>query len=284
MIPFTTRAHEGDRNHCVFSATALPPDEPAHWYLIDLAAQPDGLKTLYRVDPDPLYALPYIGTPYHAAAMQGPALIKPVSKQAEAWLQQMLDESQAMALYGDQLTMSDVSSHLATLSQVEGPYGRQLFRYASPRGLGSLGPSLTNTQSRRLLGPLQAMRARIDGQHWCLIRQSPCSADVTLAPLMLTTDNLQHVARARQRSLADALAASYQLERRTVQAWFDQFIQLGAPSEQALVEASRILARQALNTPIPKTQLQTITHQQDTWPQRLDALAALADKPEEGTS
>lgn len=273
-----------EKDNSAFVIPTALPSHPAHWYLIDVAAQPDTLKTLYCVDPDPEFALPYIGSRFHDVALHGPVLIRPLSVQAQAWLKQMGSQGQAIALYGDGLATVDVSNHLATLNQADGPYGLQQFRYASPWVIGSIGLSLTDAQRLSLLGPLHAMHGQSDGKIWSLTRECLPSTGETTVPFRLTIDNLQNHARLRRQVLAESLAEFHDRDPALIKTWFDQLQALGAPSEQALVEATHLLVRQALGEPLGGGQMNHLQQHHENWPARLDAIATLTTHAEEGSS
>lgn len=267
-----------------FVLTTTAPEQPADWYLVDLAAQPDALKTLYSIESTPDYALLYLGTPYRDVAIHGPLLIKPTAPPLHQWLQTWVTQGRSLALHGGDCTLKELNAHFINLTHVDGPYGPQRFRYASAFTLGSIGSSLTADQRLHLLGPLQALHGEYDGKYWSLQRQRSDQPGTIASPFTLSPDNLKQHARERRRILAESLAGAYNLDASVTATWFEQLQRLGAPSEQALVEASRILARQALDAPMTEPQLTIIEQSHTHWPERLDTLLALTDPQEEGTS
>ncbi|MDX1802241.1 MAG: DUF4123 domain-containing protein [Marinobacter sp.] len=264
--------------------TPAPTERLADWYLVDLAAQPDALKTLYSIESAPDYALLYMGTSYQDVALQGPLLVKPTAPPLHQWLQTWATQGRSLALHDGGCTLQELGAHFVNLTHVHGPYGPQRFRYASAFAIGSIGPSLTANQRLRLLGPLQALHGEYDGRYWSLKRQRPDQPGMTASPFTLTPDNLKHHARERRRMLAESLARSYSLDTSVTATWFEQLQRLGAPSEQALVEASHILARQALVAPMTDAQIANIEQSTQNWPERLDTLMAITEQHEEGTS
>lgn len=268
-----------------FRTQDIAPEFTASFYLVDQAKEPEALKRLFELDPQPVYDLPYLYSGDRDAAFAGPLLIEPDTDTARTWLQQWTLEGRALALAGTGLQLQDVRDHLVTLTRIRTPHGEALFRYADPLSLASVGASLTACQRLRILGPLSGIHGYCGGRHWALARAeaagSAMAGELFQKPLELSRENFDVVEAFRQDLLASALAENTAgLEPQMVKGWFRQLRALGAPSEQGLMEAASLLIRAGRSDLLQAGELARLRAAGELWSDRLEALAAL-ETPQE---
>ena len=272
----TSFCHHANAFHTNFLHT------DACYYLIDQAKHSDVLQLLFKHDPAPVYDLPYIHSQYREQAFDGPLVIKPTNIQSKKWLHNWLKEAKALALQGPLLTLEEIRDHLLSLNTVRTPYGDSFFRYSDTTTLASLGASLTHHQRLRILGPLTAIHGCYAGTHWALSNDNPLAypaktAEQHLLPLELTRQNLASVEVYRRNLLAESLADNHDLAAQTVSGWFQQLIELGAPNEQGLVEAARLIVSRGFTSALSDTDIAILCKPgpRSCWSETLDALATL---------
>lgn len=262
--------------------TELPTDTPCG-YLVDLARFPEALRLLFELDPVPVYDLPWIYTQSQEEAYAGPILIIPERDACSEWLRASYQEGKALALYGSNLSLDSISQHLVTLNKVMTPYGESLFRYADSASLGTLGASLTALQRQQVLGPLAALHGCYNDTFWALQSCSDgnqATLPEATGPLSLGRDNLAAVEAHRKDLLIRAFADSSKRPEPIIRHWCQQLEELGAPSEQGLVEGMEVLIQAGFRQPLTATELTTARTSSDVWSGRLEALAQIV--PQEG--
>jgi len=260
--------------------TELPTDTPCG-YLVDLAKYPEAPRLLFERDPVPVYDMPWIYTQSQEEAYAGPKLIIPQLGACAEWLWTSYQEGKALALYGKDLTLENISQHLVTLNAVMTPFGESLFRYADSASLGTLGASLTAYQRQRILGPLTAIHGYYGGDFWALryiAGDTEYPRAETTGPLTLTRDNLAVAEEARKGRLIHAFAHSNGYPEPLVRQWCRQLEELGAPSEQGLVEGMEVLAHARCSEPLTDTELSAARKGSDAWSGRLESLARITSR------
>lgn len=257
-----------------------PPRTDAPWYLIDLAKCPDALRRLFEAEPIPRYDLPYLHSGHREQAYHGPLLVEPSMDDGHRWLRRWLLEGKALALYGQACLMEEVRDHFASLNWIHTLDGEGFLRYADPVTFASFGDSLSRQQCQRLLGPLSAIHGFYAESHWALIKGYPEEGtslpnELARAPFELTRENLAAITVFRQKLLAAALADSHGLHQEVVTGWFEQLAQLGAPSEQGLVEGAELLIQAPRTGLLSDDELASLRRQGGSWADTLEALVKL---------
>lgn len=267
-----------------FKLNPKPDDAPPFGYLLDLAKHPETLRLLFECEAVPAYDLPYLHSDQRESAFHGPLLIEPVGDECRDWLNDWLEQGKALAVSGKHLTLQIVGQHLVSLNTVQTPYGQSLLRYADPASFGSLGPSLSDAQRLRILGPCCAIQGRYMDRNWRISGKQPedvVSPEDNPEPLKLTQENLTAIAAYRRELLSSALAESNNLEHDLVAAWFRQLEALGAPSEQGLVEGGELLIQSGLARPLNDREAKQIRQSGNHWSDKLEGIARI--EPQEGT-
>ena len=271
------------RNRSRFINSDVPLSTHAPWYLVDLAKHPTALRQLFEQDPQPVYDLIYLYcSELSDLALSGPLLIEATRDPCRAWFQQLTADGTALALHGTDLTIGTIRDHLASLNRVRTPVGTGFFRYADPATVGSIGASLSAGQRRRILGPLVAIHGCFGDRHWALVQEHPArDTGPDQTALTLTDHNLASVEARRSELLARALAEQNDVNPSLVDRWFQQLKQVGAPSEQGLVEATTLLLQAGQRNPLSDSELIRLRNAGPLWSDKLEALAS-QHKTQEG--